>query len=158
MNREYFELFVSKSKDYYLDYFDNYEKGKKIQFNLAALLFGLFWFLYRKMYLETFILFTLISIESYLENLIVNYFKLVDTDASTAIQVITTISIGIMLGLFGNLIYIKHANRIILSITNKYQYDEQILKDKIQNKGGTSFLIILILFALFVSLIVMLKT
>lgn len=110
------------------------------------------------MYLETFILFTLISIESYLENLIVNYFKLVDTDASTAIQVITTISIGIMLGLFGNLIYIKHANRIILSITNKYQYDEQILKDKIQNKGGTSFLIILILFALFVSLIVMLKT
>jgi hypothetical protein len=158
MHREYFELFVNKSKNYYLEFFDNYEKDKKIHFNFMAFLFGLFWFLYRKMNIEAFVLFIILLLETTLEKFITAHFELTNTDTTIGIQLVSSLTFAIFLGLFGNWIYIKHANRKILSITRIYQHDEQILKEKIQRKGGTSFIVIGTIIALIISTIVISKT
>ena len=67
---ELYKSFFQKRDDYYLETLDKYNQGKKFTFNYATLIFGIFWFLYRKMYIEVIIIYSFISLESLFENLL----------------------------------------------------------------------------------------
>jgi len=68
-----YEAYFQKSKSYYLNRLDWYLKGQKYSFNLFAFLFGLFWFMYRKMYLEAAVIFLAMIVEGFLESFILRF-------------------------------------------------------------------------------------
>ena len=154
MEKELFEVFVHSSKAYYSDRFDQYQEGKKFTFNLPAFLFGVFWFLYRKMHWEAFILFILMLLYSIIEDIILKYYHLTFTDFGIGTKIIGGVVFSTIIGYIGNRIYIKHAIREINSIKRRYQYDEELIKEQVRKKGGTSLIAIGIILTLLISIIV----
>lgn len=139
---ELYESFFQERKDYYLEKLEKYEKGKKFTFNYATLIFGLFWFLYRKMYLEVIIIYSLLILETLFENLFLKH--IIGEELAIVFNICFTIVFLIGIGFTGNLLYLKKAKRIIEKAKEKHSdYEEQ--KNFVTKKGGTSFLLVGIL-------------
>ncbi|MNY11479.1 hypothetical protein D3C86_1445100 [compost metagenome] len=124
-----------------------YEQGKKFRFSYSALIFGIFWFLYRKMYLEFFIIFIFYYLETILENSVLT--KLIGIEQTKVVNFSVTIILLITLGIIGNNLYIKKAKRTLRQAEVKYSEIEK-QKEFIARKGGTSFIYVTILLALFI--------
>jgi hypothetical protein len=57
----YRAYFTEESK-YYADKLEKFENGKKISFNFWAAVLGIYWFCYRRMYVEAFLLYILAAL------------------------------------------------------------------------------------------------
>lgn len=147
-----YEDFFQQSNSYYLEQLDHYQNGRKYRFNYTALLFGIFWFLYRKMYLEFFIIFIILQIEAYVENAIL--VNLIGTEQTKLVKLLVTISFLIILGIIGNNLYLRKANRIVQKAEESFNdYEEQ--KRFLQRKGGTSYVYVTVLIILLILALVL---
>lgn len=142
-----YEIFFQKSNSYYLEQLKYYEQGKKFRFSYSALIFGVLWFLYRKMYLEFFIIFFVFYLETIFENLVLT--KLIGIEQTTVVNFSVTIVLLITLGIIGNNLYIKKAKRTLRNAEEKCSEIEK-QKEYIFKKGGTSYIYVTILLALFI--------
>jgi len=124
-----------------------YEQGKKFRFSYSALMFGVLWFLYRKMYLEFFIIFFVFCLETIFENLVLT--KLIGIEKTKVVNSSFTIVLLITLGIIGNNLYIKKAKRTLRNAEEKCPEIEN-QKEYIFKKGGTSYVYVTILLALFI--------
>jgi len=143
---ELYEIFFSKRKDYYIEKLHLNVEGKRFTFNYAPLIFGIFWFLYRKMYLESLIIFLILFAESNFENMVL--IKLIGAEETKLFSIFFTIISSIIAGFIGNLLYINFAKKNIIKSKNNY-VDFEERKDYLLKKGGTSFIpVILVIFLL----------
>jgi len=143
---ELYKAFFQKRSNYYLEQLNYYEKGRKFRFSYASFIFGIFWFLYRKMYLEFFIILTVFYVESIFENLVL--IKLIGIEQTKFFSFVVTIIVLITMGIIGNNLYIKKAKKTIEKAEMKFtNLDQQ--KEFLTKKGGTSFLYVIILLVLF---------
>ncbi len=130
------KAFVQKNSDYYLNKWKLMATtGSKISWNWPAFLFGVFWLVYRKMYLQSFILIIASIITSFIP----------------FINMIFALAIWIGLGLFGNYIYSYFTYNKLLEIKNLAKNEEEIRFLAIQ-KGGTSVVGVLVLIGIFILL------
>lgn len=134
----YFETFFKSSQEYYLRKLKQFQEGKRISFNLPALLFGCFWFIYRKMYKQALFLFAIIMVLSVLEQVLYRVFYPYNLELFQLIQISVNIAFGLFSGFFGNWIYINHANRKVNTLVQSNS-DEQVLLEKLSKSGGTSY-------------------
>ncbi|WP_027375644.1 DUF2628 domain-containing protein [Kaistella palustris] len=142
-----YETFFQKSNSYYQEQLKYYEQGKKWRFNYSALIFGVFWFLYRKMYLEFFIIFIFYYLETIFENVVLT--KLIGMEQTKVVNFSVTIVLLITLGIIGNNLYIKKTNRTLKNAEKKYSEIEK-QKEYIAKKGGTSYIYITFLLFLLI--------
>src|SRR6185436_4922494 len=98
-----------------------YRNGQRFTFNIFAFLFGLFWFTYRKMYVEALIILLAIIGESFIEELFLA--NSVDPGADKMISIIVTIVIATITGFLGNSLYIRHAQKSINASKEKFKDD-----------------------------------
>ncbi|MCC6723153.1 MAG: DUF2628 domain-containing protein [Saprospiraceae bacterium] len=138
---ELYEAFFQKSKSYYLDKLMRFNTGQEYRFNFFAFLFGLFWFVYRKMYVEAFIIIAFIIIEGLVEELVV------PESLSKVANIIATLAISTITGFLGNNLYIRKAHRTIIEAKEKFQ-DMEAQKTFLAKKGGVSFIVLIALFLL----------
>ncbi|WP_126652359.1 DUF2628 domain-containing protein [Chryseobacterium aureum] len=144
-NQQY-EDFFQESSSYYLEKLNLFEKGKKFTFNYAALIFGIFWFLYRKMYLEAIVIYSLFYIESCFESFFL--VKIIGTEQTKLVCYCISIIMLIIIGFCGNLLYFSKAKRTIKKAEEKFlTYEQQ--KEYLSKKGGTT-----LLYAILVMLII----
>ena len=139
---ELYEEFFQKRKSYYLDKWAKLRNGQKFSFNVFAFLFGLFWFMYRKMYIEAIIVFVAIIAESFLEELILT--NNIGQDTRKVISIVGIIVIATIIGFLGNYFYLRKADRIIQVAKKKYTDNEQ-QKIFLKKKGGISFIFLIII-------------
>ncbi|WP_252237975.1 MULTISPECIES: DUF2628 domain-containing protein [unclassified Clostridium] len=150
---EEFTSFVGKRKSsYYIEYFNRYKTNNKfISWNWAAFFFGAYWLLYRKLFLM-FFLFILIT---------TSIVSLLGPFAA-----FTGVIISLVLGVFGNNIYIRFVEHKIFSVKD---FSSNIAKNIspslthndyikfLTSKGGTNsflaFIIILFLNFLMIALL-----
>jgi hypothetical protein len=142
-----YEIFFQKSNSYYQEQLKYYEQGKKFRFSYSALILGVLWFLYRKMYLEFFIIFFVFYLETIFENLVLT--KLIGIEQTKVVNFSVTIVLLITLGIIGNNLYIKKAKRTLRNAEEKYSEIEK-QKEYIVKKGGTSYIYVTILLALLI--------
>ena len=135
---ELYEAFFQKSKSYYTDKWTRFKTGQKFTFNVFAFLFGLLWFMYRKMYLEAALVFVVIIGEGFLEALILS------NDIAKLFNIIATIAMGTITGFIGNYFYIRKADKIVHTAKTKF-LDEEQLKMFLGKKGGVSYLFLIII-------------
>ena len=139
---ELYKSFFQKRDDYYLETLDKYNQGKKFTFNYATLIFGIFWFLYRKMYIEVIIIYSFISLESLFENLLLK--RLIGEERTVIFSFCITVLFLITTGFSGNILYLKKAIRTIGKAKKKYP-DFENQNRYVAKKGGTSLVVITIL-------------
>lgn len=147
-----YEAYFQDSSNYYLEQLNYYEKGKKFGFNFSAVLFGVFWFLYRKMYLEFFVIITIFYAESQFENYVLA--ELIGTEQAELFSFAVDIILMVTLGIIGNNLYLKKAKRMAEQAQIRFADPEQ-QKEFLAKKGGTSILLVMIAFALFVLTVIL---
>lgn len=148
---ELYEAYFEDSSNYYLEQLNYYEKGKKFRFSFSAVLFGVFWFLYRKMYMEFFVIITIFYAESQFENYILA--ELIGTEQTKLFSLVINIILTITMGIIGNNLYLKKAKRMVEQAQVTFADPEQ-QKEFLAKKGGTSIVFVMIAFALFVLAII----
>lgn len=149
---ELYEAYFQDSSNYYLEQLNYYEKGKKFRFSYSSVIFGLFWFLYRKMYLEFFVIIIIFYAESQFENYILA--ELIGTEQAELFSFAADIILTITLGIIGNNLYLKKAKRTVEQAQIRFADPEQ-QKKFLGKKGGTSILFVMIAFGLFVLAVIM---
>ncbi len=138
---DFFNLYFQKNTAYYQDKLAKYKQGKKYTFNVFAFLFGLFWFIYRKMYLEAFAFIIFVVATSFLEEIIA---IATNENSNLFVSVITTFSIATITGFFGNNLYLQKAIKTITYAKTGLP-DEAQIKKYIKQKGGVSYLFLIVL-------------
>ena len=149
---ELYEAYFQDSSTYYLEQLNYYEKGKKFRFSYSSIIFGLFWFLYRKMYLEFFVILIIIYAESQFENYVLA--ELIGTEQTRLFSFAVNIIFTVTLGIIGNNLYLKKAKRTVEQAQIRFADPEQ-QKEFLAKKGGTSILLVMIAFALFVLAVIL---
>lgn len=125
----------------------------KVSLNLFAFLFPKVYFLYRKMNLIgiiTLVVSCLIGLPSVIEYMTSGYMPIkmnlgIDI-TSNAFKMISNLcfylelAVQLLSGFFANYLYYKKANKDIKEIRNNSDGDETTIKEEIANKGGTSWI------------------
>ncbi len=144
---ELYETFFQKSKPYYIDIWTKFKTENRFTFNAFAFLFGIFWLMYRKMYLEAIVVLIAIIAVGIFENLILPD----DITQSTekAINFVVTIAIATVVGFLGNYLYMRKADKIVQDAKIKYPDNEE-QKELLTKKGGVNFLFLAVILALIV--------
>ncbi|MGO4708482.1 DUF2628 domain-containing protein [Chryseobacterium sp. 2TAF14] len=151
-NIELYESFFQERKDYYLEKLRLLESNKKFTINYAALIFGILWFFYRKMYLEILIIYSFIALETLFEKYFLS--MIIGEESMIIFSIAFSISLLIFVGFTGNYLYLKKAKRTITKAEKKY-INLEMQKQYVTKKGGTSFIfiwIIIVLGALYAAL------
>lgn len=130
---------LSRSTQHYLAYFDCYQKtGKKESWNWTS--FSVIWFFYRRMYSNGFYLILIISLVFKMEKKL--FPKIFSEFWGDIIAIIlSTMILAVFCMMYGDYIYLKHANTEI---------NKGILK------SGTSKTALFITLTLFISLMILL--
>lgn len=109
--------------------------------NWAAFLFGAFWMLYRRMYVVAALWIAAMIVISFIEGLV---------QVSDALSLGINIGISCASGSIGNHLYLRHANRIIGTISTRHAAPGPALQAELAASGGTRWLAVVIGIALFV--------
>lgn len=152
-DEELYIAYFQKSANYYLNILQKFRNGYRFVFNPYALLAGLLWFLYRKLYKETIVIvFISVSLNIIENNVFLNpAIKPYSRQIALSVSILLNASYGI----FANYLYIKKAIKQV-----EYAKTNFINKDDAQaylyGKGGTTMHPVFILIILFlVSLILL---
>lgn len=131
-------IFIGKKSSYYLNQFNRLkDEDRIISWNWGGMIFGAYWFAYRKMYFYV-ILYIVIE-------LLGDYF--IDFTYGIFSYILTIIS-----GLFGNYLYMRHIEKTV----EKYESIEMSRKeDYIKQYGGTGKYGVI--FVIFVAILVYIK-
>ena len=130
VKEEELNLFAGDKDDYYLKKWKNMEEsGKIIDWNWGAFLFQTLWMGYRKMYLYAAVF---IGLLIYIDVVLI-------ASLHPLSQLGVDIFFGILFGIFGNILYYKHAKKKI-SVIKSDQPDPEIQKIEIAKAGGTSWI------------------
>lgn len=144
---ELYEAYFQDSSNYYLEQLNYYEKGKKFRFSYSSVIFGLFWFLYRKMYLKFFVILIIFYTETQFENHVLA--RLIGTEQTKLFSLAVNIILTVTLGIIGNNLYLKKAKRMVEQAQITFADPEQ-QKEFLAKKGGTSIVLVMVAFGLFV--------
>src|SRR5699024_9104138 len=123
--------FVDTNQEYYQRKWERQGDGKQkgISFNIAAFFLTFFWLGFRRMFLYAFIISLIFLGLDY-----ISYFVL-DTALSTEINRYIGIALSVFLGLYGNQLYKKHAEKKIQKIEDIHG-DSPLKEQVLQEKGG----------------------
>jgi hypothetical protein len=137
---EQLKAFFGNNAEYYYTRWQLCHEGRPITFKPWAFLFGIFWFLYRKMYFESLVIFLVLILQGALLQAfgIVNY-----SPNPRTLDVVLGLINGTVMGVLGNYLYIKHTERKIVAIL-QYNPTQAELNDEIERQGGTSIVPVLI--------------
>jgi hypothetical protein len=147
---EFYEAFFQKQTQYYLNRLKRYKEGDKFTFNVFAFFFGIFWFTYRKMYIEAVLIIVFIVIEAYLENL--TFYDEFEGGAPPTVRIIGTIAVNFLIGFVANYLYLRKAIKTVNRIGAHRDGETQLIM--LKRKGGVSFIILLLLMLAVLSLFI----
>lgn len=135
-----YEAYFQRSADYYIERMVSFPT-RKIYFNPFAFFMGLFWLLYRKLYIEFFAVLLALIVVGYTEDYLFRHTYLYNYQ-----QVISwTISILFLIayGCFANYFYFKKAKRYVDFVNTNFA-EEDVKMAYLKKKGGTSMLSVIL--------------
>lgn len=139
------KAFFQGSQEYYLDKVEDYEAGRKFSFHPYACLFGIAWYMYRKLYWQILLVGAIILGQMIIELIVVWAFDITDLRSA---EYVSGIMAMITSAVMANYLYVRKALRQVRKAGQKYK-DEASVLAYLHKKGGTSyalfFLLLLIL-------------
>jgi hypothetical protein len=148
--KEYF----THEKEYYAEKLMDFEQGKKYSFNFWAGFLGLTWFCYRKMYVQSVVIFILTGIFAVVTAIAISIINPFNVGNVLYSQFVIWPLSFIVLGYLGNYLYIKQSMKVVDPYMNNQttEFADPIKVEEIKKKGGTSMTSALICVALLILL------
>ena len=150
-SEEHYRLYFGRNADYYIEIVKDLATTNKSRFNIPAFFLGLFWMMYRKLYLPILILIVILFVVGIIEEAILLSLN-ASTDTTSLVNVFSTIGWALFIGFFSNRVYVRQANKVITK-TLALNLSIQETNSRIEKAGGTTLvphiiLLILILITL----------
>jgi hypothetical protein len=135
-----FKAYFTEESKYYADKLEKYENGNKYTFNLWAGLFGVAWFLYRKMNKQALILFIILFVTTIISTVILNIINPNDSSNGIYIQLIIWITSFVIIGFVANKLYIEKSIKMIEAFEKTVVIEnvDNTTMNKLRRVGGTS--------------------
>ena len=139
---ELFRAYFTDEIDYYENQLKKYEKDGICSFNFWAGFFGMTWFVYRRMYVQTFVIAVVLFIFAIISAMFLQIFNPNDSSNETYNFVIIYILSFVILGFIGNASYMKKSIKIVDRFSNRYGLEniDQSLKKSLKKQGGIDFI------------------
>ncbi|WP_181304100.1 DUF2628 domain-containing protein [Rufibacter sp. XAAS-G3-1] len=131
---EYYRAYFGTDADYYLRKLALYRAGTKITFNIGAFFFGLFWMLYRKMYVPAFFLMLALLLQSFLLGQAIQYYGITDVKA-VLLNNTATVAWSVLVGFLGNWLYLRQAQAKVERALQEKQTEQQVV-NTLSTQGG----------------------
>jgi hypothetical protein len=151
-DEKYLTAYFGRQSDYYLSEYKACHNGVKFSFNIGSFFGGLFWFMYRKLFLQLLIIVGIITAIGFFQAIVSELFSLSET-VEKAFEMIVKIFTWLGLGFIGNYLYIKQSEKNIRTILSSTDDEEERLM-RLQRKGGVSnspyFVLIILLIAIII--------
>jgi hypothetical protein len=142
-----YESFVGENAAYYVSNWKAIEQtGGKISWNWSAFFFGPTWVGYRKMYLPMWISIAILAGGTSIEFAV---------GLPDLVSWVVTVWVWVFFGLFGNLLYLKHAKRKLAEIRIRTNQEEERHRQA-RKQGGVSWLAAFSVIGIWVLLIILL--
>ena len=129
----YYKAYFGNDSDYYLPIMRDFYHGKKFTFNVWAFLLGLFWQLYRRLYLPILFFIVAIIIQSVIQASIVSYLDMGKL-TNTFINLIASVIFALFYGFTGNYFLMQKAHKKTLQILSAKD-NEDIILQKLEKAG-----------------------
>ena len=142
----YWQAYFGKQADYYMTQLHALRQGRLCQFSYPAFLLGFAWMIYRRMYIVALAVLLVTLVEGSLETLVMELLHASAT-VQQSVQLLGNVLFGLLMGSFGNRLYIWDARRSIRQVVQtQHHHAEEALLDRIAAKGGTSAIAVVTLF------------
>jgi hypothetical protein len=153
-DKELYAAYFGRSADYYLHVLERFRNGSRFVFNPYALLLGQFWFLFRKMYLEVFVFFSI----SVVLGLAQFYLFRQPTISHYQQQIgfVLTIGLNLSYGFLGNYLYMRKAIKDV-EYAKSNSADKELLYAYLSSKGGTTMHPVFILIIVYLVYIILVQ-
>ena len=150
-------IFFGKNKAYYLGVWDRYQSGENLPFKPYAFLFGIFWFIYRKMYFEGLVIFLVSVLIGAIEQAVFSRYLFPSPDQMRIISMVTNVTLACILGFSANYLYMKHTERKMAGFDNHASNKEEFT-EILSKKGGTNLTVALGFLCMYIALILYAQT
>jgi hypothetical protein len=153
-NENYLLTYFGPQSDYYLERYKTYHAGSKYTFNQASFFCGIFWFLYRKLFIHFLVAVVILLATSVLQDFLFGLLQ-ISQKGQSILNMGINIGTWVLLGYCGNYFYILQTDRNVSRILDSTGDEEKRL-ELLKEKGGISYapfyvlgaIIILLLFTL----------
>jgi Protein of unknown function (DUF2628) len=135
---KYLKYYFGHKSNYYLEIYKDYHAGNKFNVNIGAFFTSIFWWLYRKLYLHTIIIFCCYFLISFLEQSIYEIFDM-EVEYQKIIYFLDSCITASILGFTGNYFYIKKATKDIQRILSSTTDENERIR-MLKRKGGVSWI------------------
>lgn len=153
-DKELYAAYFGRSADYYLEVLERFRNGQMFVFNPYALLLGLFWFLFRKMYREAIMFFAISMMLGFLQSYMFRMPAIAPHQQT--ISMVLTILLNLSYGIFGNYLYMRKAIADVEYAKSQSSSKEEVV-GYLSNKGGTTMHPVFILIIIYLVYIVLLQ-
>jgi len=136
-----YELYFGTRKDYFIPKLIDFEKGKRISFNIGPFFFGIFWFLYRRLYIHSLIIFIIVIFELFIERQLLKRIGN-SQNAEITLRIIWLLVSGIILGYLGIYFFLKQSKKKIENIMNS-SIDEFLKIKRLKKSGSGNWILVL---------------
>lgn len=153
-DHDLYAAYFGRSADYYLYVLERFRAGQPFVFNVYALLFGLFWFLFRKMYRETLMFFAISLMLGFLQTYLFHFPSL--AAYAKPIGMMLTLLLNLSYGIFGNYFYMRKAiSEVEYAKTQSANKEEGL--SYLSNKGQTTLHPVFLLIIVYLVYIILLQ-
>lgn len=132
----YYKHFFGRNSDRYLEIAQQVNQGKVIVFNFYAFILGIFWMLYRRMYLEASIFMVCVFGVGIVESILSEFYG-IGLEKGTGRILFESLIWSTLFGCLSNYVYVQKANREIKKIL-KGSLSKGDKEHKIVKSGGVS--------------------
>jgi hypothetical protein len=135
-NEAYYKAYFGQQSSYYLEKMEESANGKKNTFNIGAFFTGMFWLLYRKMYLYAIGITAALILLGYVEEFVFQSLE-IPLGFQQAYTLVSSLLFAILFGFIGNRLYFSKASREIAGILSTTENEEERMM-LLKKKGGVS--------------------
>lgn len=137
-----FKAYFTDEVDYYLNQLNKYEKHGRCSFNFWAGFFGMTWFVYRKMYIQTLVIAIVIFILAFITGILLGIYNPDGYSNETSVMIILYPVSFVSLGFIGNTAYMKKSIQVVDGFIAKHGLEniDISLKNSLKQKGGITLI------------------
>lgn len=132
---ELYSAFFMNDKEYYLKQVERYQSGKRLSFNFSVIALGIIWFIYRKLYKESLVIFLILACFTAVNFLLLRPY--LGKEGNAVLFLLFALVFWVVLGFMANKLYIKKAVFTVTEVRS-YLQDETQIKSEVMKKGGVN--------------------
>jgi len=136
MEEKYLEVYFDQQYDWYIERYRDFQTGRIFTFNIGSFLAGLFWFMYRKLYIQMAIIVASLIAFEFVED-VIRQLLMIDPLKQALIDLGINLVWWIAFGFCGNYLYFKQVERKVARVLASTTDEDERLR-LLRKKGGTS--------------------